>query len=236
MAQFPRPIYVDTRSNVMIGGKSSEQTEADLAAGVARVGGFIREPSYFESYLHAAQALIDKGRADGNLDDLGMPAFYLQRHTLELLLKSVLSWLHSIDDLKKRILNVNFQPDLDARDKNVNKHSHRKLLDMVLAAAKELELPEPPSELETLVERFTSFEQTGTWARYSSSRMRGHEKVQHLENEVVIPLVDLQSSLADLAARVISRDLDAHSYENVLVDEWDYLNQQVENMRSVQLM
>ncbi|WP_206361230.1 hypothetical protein, partial [Pseudomonas viridiflava] len=123
-----------------------------------------------------------------------MPAFYLQRHTLELLLKSVLSWLHSIDDLKKRILNVNFQPDLDARDKNVNKHSHRKLLDMVLAAAKELELPEPPSELETLVERFTSFEQTGTWARYSSSRMRGHEKVQHLENEVVIPLVDLQSS------------------------------------------
>jgi len=62
--------------------------------------------------------------------------------------------------------------------------------------------------------------------------MRGHEKVQHLENEVVIPLVDLQSSLADLAARVISRDLDAHSYENVLVDEWDYLNQQVENMRS----
>jgi len=230
MAQFPRPIYVGTGSNVIIGGKSQEQANADLAAGVARVGGFFREPSYFESYFHATQALIDKGRADGNLDDVGMPAFYLQRHTLELLLKSVLSWLHSIDDLRKKVVDCNFKPNLVAREKEVNKHNHRRLLDMVLAAAKELELPSPPPELEILVERFREYEKTETWARYSSSRVRGHESVQHLKGEVVIPLVDLQAAMADLAARMIFRDLDAESYENILSDEWDFLNRQLENV------
>lgn len=232
MALFPRPFHAATGSLVMIGGKSQEQIEADLAAGVARVGGFFREPSYFESYLHAAQALIDKGRADGNLDDLGMPAFYLQRHTLELLLKSVLSWLHSINDLRKQIVDLNFQPNVEKRENEVRKHSHRKLLEMVLAAAKELELPAPPAELEILVERFSRLEKSETWARYSSSRRKGEEGVRHLADEVVIPLVDLQSELADLAARMITRDLDGPSYENILVYEWDMLNHQVEYLRS----
>lgn len=232
METLPRPFFVGTGSNVIIGGKSSEQTKADLAAGVARVGGFSRRPNYFESYYQATQVLIDQAKDGGNLDDLGMPAFYLQRHSLELLLKSALSLLHSIDDLQKRVADGGFQPDLIERERLVNKHSHRKLLDLLCAKAADLHLPPPPPEIESLVQRFMAIEKTETWSRYSSSRERGKDCINHLEEEVVIPLVDLQAALADTASKMAFRDLDGQAYENILFVEWDTWNNRLQNLQS----
>ncbi|RMP45686.1 hypothetical protein ALO95_200160 [Pseudomonas syringae pv. antirrhini] len=224
MARLPRPVYFRVDSLVMHCGKAPEQIEEDLRLGVARVGGWLREPSYFESYLYATQTLIEKGREERNLDDLGVPAFYLQRHTLELLLKSVLSWLYCIDDLQKQLVDPDFQPDVVTREKALHKHNHRKLLEMVLTSAAALKLPRPPIALTNLVERFSSLESTDTWARYSTSRAKGRENVEHLKDEVVIPLVELQASLEEVAAIVIMREVDDPSYENALASEWEALN------------
>lgn len=230
MTRLPRTIYVNTGSNVIVGGKSPEQTISDHEAGVARIGGFFREPSYVESYLLATQVLIDKGSSDGNLDDLGLPAFYLQRHTLELLLKSVLSWLHVIHDLERKLLDECFEPDLIKREKDVNKHNLQKLLVMMQLEACKLNLPTPPAEFQAVVDKFTKLEKTETWARYSDSRRKGHSVVHHVQDEVVIPLIDLQIDLNNLAAKVLYRNLEGVSYENMLSNEWESLHRHFENL------
>lgn len=67
------------------------------------MGGFWRHPSYLESYLTAASLLIAQGTQRQDYDDIGLPAFYLQRHTTELLLKRLLRWCIDIIELKSEL-------------------------------------------------------------------------------------------------------------------------------------
>ncbi|WP_153785327.1 hypothetical protein [Pseudomonas sp. EMN2] len=233
MPKLPRPFYAASGSRVMIGGKSAEMIDADLAAGVARVGGFWREPSYVESYLHGAQALIDKGIADTNLDDVGLPVFYLQRHALELLLKSVLGWLHAIEDLQQLAKDLEFKPDLEKRDRQIRRHSHRVLLDMLVVVARAVGVPAPPADIARLVRKFSVLEKTETWARYGSSLSKTGDGVRHMQDEVVIPLVELQLELVALAETVLYRDLHGASYENTLADQWSELSSAIDHLKGL---
>lgn len=90
-------------SNVYVGEKPPGMAAEDFQNGVARMGGFWRHPSYLESYLTAASLLIAQGTQRQDYDDIGLPAFYLQRHTTELLLKRLLRWCIDIIELKSEL-------------------------------------------------------------------------------------------------------------------------------------
>lgn len=226
MVKFERTFYADTGSRVMVGGKSSEQTAADLASGLSRVGGFWRSPNYFESYLQAAQILIDQGQSAGSLDDIGLPAFYLQRHAAELLLKSVLGLILDILDLRNQLKDPAYKPDIEERSKELFGHVLPTLLDRVNSRVKNLDLPAPPPELDALISKLADIELTETWARYSTSRKRqkGSPTIAHQNDETVIPLVELQAGLVRVAELVVFRELCGSSYENELHSEWSRLD------------
>lgn len=230
MVEFERPFYASTGTNVMMGGKPVEQVEADLAVGVARVGGFWRSPNYFESYLGAAKTLIDQGRHAGSLDDIGLPAFYLQRHAAELMLKSLYEWILEIRDFRCRLVDASFRPDIDKRQKDLFGHDLHDLLDRVQKGARDLDLPAPPRELDELIQKFVDIEPTETWARYSTSRSwkKGSRTIQHQVNESVIPLVELQEKLMKVSELTVSREVFGASYADELYSEWNKLDMVLE--------
>lgn len=101
MVVFDPPIYIKPahpKGDVIVFGKAPELEHADVANGVARFGGQWRSPSYIQAYFRAADVLVNHGVSTNTLDDIGLPAFYMQRHTLELLIKRLLSWVYEYAD------------------------------------------------------------------------------------------------------------------------------------------
>lgn len=231
MAIFEEPLLVPpTPGLVMIGGKSADTTRSDLSAGVARIGGFWRHPSYVESYLFAASVLVEQGKTKGCLDEICLPAFYLQRHTTELLIKDILIWLTMISGLREKL---NVSPFLISNPTELEpiKRSHKlgKLLDLSLSFCNTLELPSPPEELESLVTEMGEIETTDTWARYSSSTKPAKKNLpaehkDHIKTEIVVPIVDFQNRLNSIAALICSRSLDGDSYLDDLQRIWSPLD------------
>ena len=232
MADLKHTFYAGTGSRVMICGKSQEQIDNDIADGIARVGGHWRRPNYFESYLQAAHLLIEQGKQRGNLDDIGLPAFYLQRHAVELLLKSLVSWMHGIRDLRIQLKSPEHERNLDKGNQEIHTHDHVKLLLCVSSMAAELGFPKPPDQLEMLIKKMVGLEQTETWSRYGASRgRRDKSTIDHMKVEAVIPLLELQENLLEVSNLMTFRDLHGTSYENVLADEWDRLYHIVDALR-----
>lgn len=229
MAKFDEPFHanLDTQK-VMIGGKSLEQRKSDLEAGVARIGGFWRHPNYFEAYLHSASLLIEQGRATGTLDEIGLPAFYLQRHAIELLLKGLLSWLTSISDLRNELGRSKQQPSDDLKDALRRSHNLKKLYGHILEFGNVLDVPLPPVDLGNLIEDMGRLEITETWSRYrsSSEKSNGGARVQveHISEEILIPIVELQERLDAIANLVSAREAFGETYEDELHDIWAQLN------------
>lgn len=222
MVQFDKPFIPALGSRVMVGGKTAEQRIADLELGLARLGGTWRHPNYFESYLLSARALIDQGTSAGTLDDIGLPAFYLQRHALELLLKTLLVWMLDISDMRELLANPEHQVDTEIRHGVLHGHDHSVLLKRLHEWVARIEWEEPPGSLDDLVERYKQIEITETWARYSSSRKgkKGSPTIVHVPDETVIPLVGLQRELEALAGQLVSRAAGDPSYEIELYREW----------------
>jgi len=112
MAKLPFSIYGREPfedQNVFNFGKPKELYAADCERGVARIGGIGRHPHYFFTYLLGARALVNNGTASGTYDDLGLPAFYLQRHATELLLKRLLDWCHQLVEVEFSAGNFSFK-------------------------------------------------------------------------------------------------------------------------------
>ncbi|KGE69706.1 MULTISPECIES: hypothetical protein [Pseudomonas] len=229
MAKFDEPFHanLDTQK-VMIGGKSLEQRKSDLEAGVARIGGFWRHPNYFQAYLHSASLLIEQGRATETLDEVGLPAFYLQRHAIELLLKSLLSWLTNISDLRNDLGRSKEQPSDDLKDALRKSHDLKKLHGHLLEFGAALNVPPPPAELGSLIESMGQVEITETWSRYSSSSKKSKDgariQVKHIPEEILIPIVELQEGLDAIAVLVSARVAFGETYEDELHDIWAQLN------------
>lgn len=222
MEPFDKPFLPALGSRVMVGGKLPEQRIADLELGLARIGGSWRHPNYFESYLLSARALIDQGASAGTLDDIGLPAFYLQRHALELLLKTMLVWMLDIADMRAALANNAHRVDTELRHAVLYGHDHSTLLKRLHEWVARIEWEAPPGSLDDLVQRFKQIEITETWARYSSSRKgrKGSPTIAHVPDERVIPLLALQRELEALARQLVSRAPGDPSYEIELYREW----------------
>lgn len=229
MVKFDETLHVNLNTrNVMIGGKSPEETTSDLEAGVARVGGFWRHPNYFEAYLHSSSLLIEQGRATGTLDEIGLPAFYLQRHATELLLKGLLTWLTSISDLRNELGRSQHKPSSELVLALRSSHNLKTLHGHLLEFGSTLDLPLPPVDLGSLIEDMGRIEIADTWSRYSSSlkKLKGGTRVhvEHIPEEILIPIVEFQERLDAIATIVSARVAFGDTYEDELHDIWAQLN------------
>lgn len=218
----------------MIGGKPPEIVKRDLDAGVARLGGFWRCPNYFESYLHSASVLIERGRTTGTLDEIGLPGFYLQRHSIELLLKELLGWLTSISELRNQLGRSVSKPSVELLRDMRTSHDLVDLYGHVIELADMLSLSPPPDELGSLISEMETLEITETWSRYRSSSKKQKNSgarlhVDHIPHEVLIPIVEFQERLDAIACLISSREAFGDAYEDKLHEVWSELNAAIEN-------
>lgn len=219
MTTFDPPIYVkpaNPKGDVIVFGKAPELELADAVCGVARFGGDWRAPSYFRAYLRAADVLVNHGVQTNTLDDIGLPAFYMQRHALELLVKRLLSWVY---EYAQAIGDDAFLTNGKLKAFKTS-HNIPKLLDHLRSACSHFGFAEPPNELSSLVTEMVSFEKSETWARYERSESKESGVLQHVKEEVVLPLVAMQQKLEDVAANVLYRFDGTETYEEELYYSW----------------
>ncbi len=148
---------------------AAEERAADLAAGRARIGGWWSQPNYPRSYLKAASILVREARATGAFDELAVACAYLQRHALELAIKSLLDMFYTIADDCDELGRVTGKaatttaPSKKARERLTGCHDLEKLLrDLHAAHQREVEAGATysgfPADLSALVVECSALE------------------------------------------------------------------------------
>lgn len=233
MAWLDEPFYPvgpTTGSHVYTGGKPPGVATNDFKSGLARMGGFWRRPNYFESYLMAASLLVTQGKHREDYDDIGLPAFYLQRHATELLLKNLLHWCIDIIELQAELY-----PTAGHRVPSkycyvlTKSHNLRELLKALKQAAGRASEPLPPECLTELVEALIQVEKSDHWSRYGYGYHKNEKDIHH-EKETTIPIVYLQRILEKTADSILARrNMGDECYENELYSTWTGLNLALEH-------
>lgn len=128
--------------------KSAEQADDDRRNRVARVGGLWRQPNYLRSYAKAGAMLLHAAGDDDYYDDVGLPLFYLQRHTVELAIKEVIHTLLDIAEMEE-VLAVpageRWTKVADACARRPRDAAHGHVLGTLVTNAKNLLKAYPPS-------------------------------------------------------------------------------------------
>ncbi|MGJ7567807.1 hypothetical protein ACSFBM_28420 [Variovorax sp. GB1R11] len=202
MAKLPFDFYLTEThepAGVFTWGKAPESTEKDLAAVVARLGGF-RTPNYGQAYLVAANTLLRTAIADRTLDHHGLPIFFLQRHAAELIIKAPLQLGLAVQKYREDLgrPRPNFPVDADQRKRADSSHDLVALLADLEEMARVLGVGVVPDALRSAAAAIEAVEGQHTWSRYSFRRDRtsnGPQLVNHMDQEVVVPLGDIQNSL-----------------------------------------
>lgn len=186
-------------AGVLCWGKSPEQTKSDLAAGVARIGGF-RTPDYGQAYLLAANTLLRTAQQGETLDHHGLPIFFLQRHAAELMIKAPLQIGITIQQFREKLGHPRPEfPSLKQIERAERGHGLNELLVDLETMAKALQIGLVPDVLRLAIKEITQVEQSQhTWSRYSF-RLEGAKSAKtrytHLRDEIVIPLGRIQNLL-----------------------------------------
>jgi len=151
------------------GEEAREQRAADLAAGIARVGGSLDHPDYLRAYLRSGAVLLAHARATDSLDEFAIVCCYVQRHALELLIKELLSLFYGLAD-DRDALGVlvcepvtSTAPSKNARKRHTTEHDLELLLrDLHCARQRAVDAGdqwrELPAELDALVAEFARLE------------------------------------------------------------------------------
>lgn len=235
MPKVDPPIYLNSPNHdneVIVFGKSQEQEAEDFRNGVARLGGRWRQPNYARAYLRAARVLITDAQTKNDLDQLALPIFYLQRHALELLLKSLLGLLYDVArmrfDLCQSLKNRNNLPSNSAVERLTKSHSLRALNDDLKKSSARLQIAGYPSELQNLINEIEKYEINPTWSRYPNSGVAGTNA--HLAIEVALPLVELHKRV-EKVIRDVAFDIDTggETFEAFIYYEWNSLMQSLEH-------
>lgn len=188
MAKFDPPIHIkqpDEDDKIIVFGKSPALKEMDVEKGIARFGGPWRTPSYLHAYLRSADILVNEGVRTKTLDDLGLPIFYIQRHTLELLLKRLLSWVYEIAEFRNELGIETFRiPDDHQKAHFKKSHNLAELCKDLEVTTKAFSFGKLPEELAVVVKRFVEIEMTETWSRYETSpaKVKGGPDLKHTED------------------------------------------------------
>ncbi|MEJ8852732.1 hypothetical protein [Variovorax rhizosphaerae] len=182
-------------------GKSPEQTEEDLENSVARIGGHCI-PNYGQSYLLAAEALLQTAKKSRALDHFALPIFYMQRHAAESLIKEGLQLAVQIQEHRRQLE----KPDPDfLTEKQCNtvyaSHDLFELLRILEGVAVFLDAGEIPEVLHGAVAEIGLFEQgEATRSRYSMHVVKKtNELIPHL-NKSRPPIPCVQAMATDSRA------------------------------------
>jgi hypothetical protein len=174
----------------MFGKLSSEIEEHDKAAGLARVGGPFNGPYHLESYIRAARVLVDHALAGGALEPLAMPCVHVQRHAVELMLKSLIAELREYFELSGDTL-----PPVPARPRRKQGgHSLSFLTSEVERLVTSYGRP-VPSELVALAREIEDYEDGDEtrWRYGKGSESRSPDYVRtSFPTEITLPVVDWQ--------------------------------------------
>ena len=198
MVKFDPSIYLkpsDQDDEVIVFGKSPELEISDQEKGISRFGGDWRQPSYTMAYLRSARILIENSKNNNDLDQLGLPIFYLQRHALELFIKSTLDILYEVVEMRTNLAygNESEVPSISRGQKErlSNSHGLESLNNDLKNTCRILEYEFDSAMLDSLVETILSYETSPSWSRYSKSKF----DESHLSSEVAIPLVRIHNDL-----------------------------------------
>lgn len=193
----------------------------DVVAGLARLGGQ-RQPDFFLSYMKSAEVLISHGIETNSLDDVALPAFYLQRYAIELLLKRLIYWLYEVNEFEKDARlgsSVFLIVKKKGNETSTFKGQHdlksiSKVLNSAVALFTTIAVPQVISDVVELIVFFE--QQDPTWSRYPTSG-RG-SKHHDLENPV--PLTKIQKYLDLIRDSVVYKTNEESTFENHLYDLW----------------
>ena len=227
---YLKPSHQD--DEVIIFGKSPELEEKDLKDGVSRIGGMGRVPNYTKAYLRAARLLIKEASEKNDLDQLGLPIFYLHRHSLELFIKNLLDMLYDIASMRYE-LNPTSQtkehlPSKAQLKRLTSEHELAPLHNDLTSVSTLLGFGRPPESIEAMVKMIATYETEPTWSRYLKPRHK-NSKV-YLENEVVIPSLEMHAAL-ERAVKEIGFDFEAspETFETSLYFEWNSLTTRLDH-------
>ncbi len=224
MVIFDPPIYFKQNGeneDIIVFDKSPELRIEDCKKGLSRFGGTWRAPCYLHAYFRSTDILLNQGIFEDCLDDIGLPLFYMQRHTTELLIKRLLSWVYEIAKFSVELGLDNYDIPSKGQQKRFNEcHKLTGLFNDLASSTKKFGFQEPPPELDELVKTLTKFERTETWSRYNKSKIKGGEVINHVQTEVALPLVDLQELLKNAISKIIYKLEREDAYENALYGAW----------------
>jgi hypothetical protein len=218
------------------GEDARKQRAGDLAAGKARIGGWLDQPDYLRAYLRAGAALVAHAQTTETLDELAVVCGYVQRHALELLIKELIGLFYGIADGHDELARITGKEIASTSPSNAAKvrltkcHDLEQLLrDLNGARQREVDAGakyrELPTALAALVAEFTQLERgIAETFRYPTVRLRAPEKVyvktatgvqeeevarrRSFEDETIIPISALQARLEALVDALFWRQDD----------------------------
>lgn len=165
-----------------------------------RVGGWL-QPNLGLSYLLAARHVLEAGERERRLNEVVLPAAYLQRHAMELALKGVLDAAYSLrrdEDWLER-LKTDPKAKPGEAQKVPEKHPLNFLVSKIRDALVAVRHPAMPDEVAAMAERLTEVEGSEpTRTRYLT--LRNGE--QSFPKAVVLPVGETQDDLEGLFERV----------------------------------
>jgi hypothetical protein len=235
MVKLPSTVYLkktNQETEILAFGKSEEVFEKDIKDGISRFGGIMRQPSYSYAYLKSSRVLLDNAVANKQLDELGLPVFYLVRHTVELKIKDLLSLAYDIFQLKHELYeNEATKANLPSKgqfERLGNKHILSSLYTDLLQSCKKLTVEVPELLFSSVIDVLNHYEVNPTWSRYNKSN-QGH----HVAHEVALPIVKLVEDLeAIFKAISYSTDNLQETMESELYSEFNHLMSHLEDKKN----
>jgi hypothetical protein len=224
MTKLKFPIFVKpefSETDVFVFAKDPQFEREDVVAGLGRLGGQ-RQPDFFLSYMKSAEVLINHGIETNSLDDVALPAFYLQRHAIELLLKRLICWLYETNKFEENARlgsSVFLSVKKNGEETSTFKGQHdlksiSKVLNKAAALFNTIAVPQVISDVVELIAAFEK--QDPTWSRYPTSGTGS----KHHDRENPVPLEKIQKYLDLIRDSVVYKTNDDSTFENHLYDIW----------------
>jgi hypothetical protein len=161
---------------------------------VAKVGGFWAEPNLGLSYLLAARHVIEKGSVESRLNEVALPAAYLQRHAYEVALKDVLETAYMLkrDETWLQMLKASPKAKPPTQTKVPPEHRFDELLNLLGVALAEIDYGGVPPEVQEMSKRLGQVEDfEPTRLRYLKLR----SGAQSFPNPVLLHVGETQARL-----------------------------------------
>jgi hypothetical protein len=219
-------------------GKAKEVSDAEQERGEARFGTLFHEAIYEDAYAEAATVLFDHATRQGRLSELAQPILYLQRHTLELVLKDALRGLHQIRrarSLDADLFGGDLVPEISGKERKTLASSHDLgcLMRLVTRNLQLLGFADLPPSFGQAVDIFGKFEQD------DPSRFRyplTTEEKRSFATETIVPVKALQECLVNIVREcevreeVVGEETFAEKFHDELIHEGQIDHQRIEHL------